>query len=100
MLRMSFRNLRFSRRLFCSSGSITKRAIFLFSLYVSFRIDTLTLANVGINWGFFAKFYKHKVDNQFSKLCFLLFEISNNLNQIMPMLPLDVWKYYLGHTTL
>ena len=38
MLQMSFCNLRFSRCLFCSSISITKRAIFLSSLYVPFRI--------------------------------------------------------------
>ena len=49
---MFFRNLRFSRCLFCISVSITKRVIFLFSLYVPFRIDTLTLANVGIIYSF------------------------------------------------
>ena len=45
MLRMSFRNLHFSRCLICTSVSITKQTIFLFSLHVPFRIDTLTLAN-------------------------------------------------------
>ena len=45
MLRMSFRNLRFSRCLFCSSISITKRAIFLSSLYVPFRIHLFFINN-------------------------------------------------------
>ena len=40
ILRMSFCKLRFSRYLFCSSVSITKRATFLFRLNVPFRIDS------------------------------------------------------------
>ena len=83
MLQMSFRNLRFSRCLFCCSVSITKRANFLFSLYVPFHIDTFTLVNVGISCCFL---HKRNVSNQFFKLSFLLFKISNNFNQIMPIL--------------
>ena len=83
MLRISFRNLRFSRCLFCSSVSITKRVIFLFSLYVSFHIDTLTLANFGICC--------RNVGNQFFKFCFLVFEISKNFNQIKPMFFLNLF---------
>ena len=49
ILQMFFSNLRFSRCSFCNSVSITKRAIFFFSLYVPFRIDILPLANVGIS---------------------------------------------------
>ena len=90
MLRMSFRNLRFSRCLFCNSVSVTKRAFFffLFILYVPFRRARLTLANIGISCSFF----KPNVGNQFFKLCFLLFEISNNFNQIMPMLLLNMFE--------
>ena len=56
MLRMSFRDLRFCQCLFYSSVSITKRAIFLFSLYVPFCRETLTLANVGISCSFLHNF--------------------------------------------
>ena len=61
ILRMFFRNLRFSRRLFFNSVPITKRAI----LYVSFRIDTLTLANVGISCSFLHNFINAKKANNF-----------------------------------
>ena len=61
ILRMFFRNLRFSRRLFFNSVPITKRAI----LYVSFRIDTSTLANVGISCSFLHNFIKAKKANNF-----------------------------------
>ena len=60
-----------------------KRVIFLFSLYVPFHIDTLTLANVGICC--------RNVGNQFFKFCFLVFEISKNFNQIKPMFFLNLF---------
>ena len=66
MLRMFLRNIRFSRCLFCSSVSITKRAIFLFSLYVLFHIDTLTLANVGISCSFLHNFINAMSATNFS----------------------------------
>ena len=68
VLRMSFRNLDFSRCFFSSSASSTKQAFFLFSLYAPFRIDTLTLANIGITCSFLHNFYKSDVGNQFFKL--------------------------------
>ena len=70
MFRMSFRNLRFSRCLFCSSVSITKRWFFLFSLYVPFCIDTLTLANVGIICSFLHNFINAMSGTNFSNLVF------------------------------
>ena len=70
MLRMSFRNLGFSQCLFCSSVSITKRAIFLFSLYVSFRIDTLTLANIIISCSFLHSFINAMSSTNFLNFVF------------------------------
>ena len=70
MLRMSFHNLRFSRCLFCSSISITKREIFLFSLYVPFRIDTMTLANVGTSCSFLHNFINTMSATSFSNFFF------------------------------
>ena len=67
---MFFRNLRFSLCLFCSSVSITKRAIFLFSFYVPFRIDTLTLANVGISCSFLHNFINAMSVFNFSNFVF------------------------------
>ena len=66
VLRMSFRNLHFSRCFFSSSASITKQAIFLFSLYAPLRIDTLTLANVGITCSFLHNFTKAMSATNFS----------------------------------
>ena len=70
MLRLSFRNLRFSRRLFCSSVSITKRSFLLFSLYVPFCIDTLTLTNVEIICSFLHNFINAMWATNFSNLVF------------------------------
>ena len=67
---MSFRNLRFSRCLFCSSVCITKRTILLLSLYVPFRIDTLTLENVGISCSFFHNFINSMSATNFSSFVF------------------------------
>ena len=84
MLRMSFRNLRFSRCLFCSSGSITKRAIFLFSLYVSFCIDTLTLANVGISCSFLHNFVNAISATDFSNFFFFCLKSLTTLIKSCP----------------
>ena len=66
---MFFRNLPFSRCLLWSSVSIPKRAVFLFSLYVSFRIDTLTLVNVRISC-FFNSFINPMSASNFSNFVF------------------------------
>ena len=70
MLRISFRNLRSCQCLFCSSVSITKRAIFLFSLYVPFCRETLTLANVGISCSFLHNFINAMSATNFSNFVF------------------------------
>ena len=70
MLRMSFRNLLFSQCLFCSSVSITKRTMFLFRLYVSFLMDTLTLANVGLSCSFLHNFINAMSATKFSNFVF------------------------------
>ena len=70
MLRMFFRNLPFSWCWFCSSVSITKRAIFLFNLYVPFRVDTLTLPSVGIIRSFLHNFINAMSASNFSNFVF------------------------------
>ena len=84
MLPMSFRNLHFSRCLFCSSVSITKRAIFLFSLYVPFRLDTLTLANVGISWGFLHNVINAMSATNFSNFVFFCLKSLTTLIKSCP----------------
>ena len=92
MLRMFFRNLRFSRCLLCSSFSITKRAIFLFSLYLSCHRDTLTVGNGGISCSFFHDFINAMSVSNFLNFVFIIFSISNNFNQILPMLLLNIFE--------
>ena len=70
---------------FYSSVSFTKQAIFLFSLYVPFRIDTLTLANVGISCSFFL----HNFINIMSATNFsnLVFFCSKSLTTLIKSCP-------------
>ena len=96
MLRMSFCNLRFSRCLFCSSASINKRAIFLFS----FRIDTLTLACVGISFSFLHNFINAMSSTNFSNFVFFCSKSLTTLIKSCPCFFLIGLKYYLGHTFL
>ena len=100
MLLMFFRNLRFSLCLFCSSVSITKRAIFLFSLYVPFRIDTLTLANVGISYSFLHNFINAMSASNFSNFVFFCSKSLTTLIKSCPCFFLICLKIFFGHTTL
>ena len=70
MLRMNFCNLRFSQCLFSSSVSSTKRGVLLFSLYVPFGIDTMTLTNVEISCPFLHNFVKAMSWSNFSSFAF------------------------------
>ena len=94
MLLIFFRNLRFSLCLFCSSVSITKRAIFLFNLYVPFRIDTLTLANVGISCSFLHNFINTMSASNFSNFVFFCSKSLTTLIKSCPCFFLIFFRAY------
>ena len=95
MLLMFFRNLRFSLCLFCSSVSITKGAIFLFSLYVPFRIDTLTLANIEISCSFLHNFTYTRSASNFSNFVFFCSKSLTTLIKSCPCFFLICLKIYV-----